>query len=83
MPHQLPQCHWPLLLGEFGHVCLDLLVQLQPVLLQQQTNGSRSQHDGGGADPEPGIGRDGYPILEVRPAKAFGPHDVAIDTDCH
>ena len=29
------------------------------------------------------VWRDGHPVLEIRPAKAFRPHDVAGDTNRH
>ena len=83
MPHQLAQCHGPLFLRERRHVHLNLVVEVQAALLQQQANRGRSECRGGGADPEPHFWRDGHPVLEIRPAKAFGPHDVASDTDRH
>ena len=83
MPHQLAQRHGPLLLRELRHVGLNLVVELQPVLLQQQADRGRRERRGGGADPEPRVWRDGHAVLEIRPAKAFGPHDVATDADRH
>jgi hypothetical protein len=29
------------------------------------------------------FGRDGHQVLEIRPAKALRPHDVATDTNRH
>ena len=83
MPHQLAQRHGPLFLRERRHVGLDLLVELQPAFLQQQSDRGRRERRGGGADSEPRIRRDGHMVLEIRPAKAFGPHEVAAGTDRH
>ena len=38
---------------ELRHVGLDLLVELQPLFLQQQSDRGRRERRGGGADPEP------------------------------
>jgi hypothetical protein len=83
MAHELPQCHGPLFLRELGDVRLNLVVKFQTPLLEQQADGGRSEHGGGGSDPEPGIWRDAYAGLEIRPAKAFCPYDVATGTDGH
>ena len=83
MSHQLAQCYGPLFLRERRHVDLNLVVEVQPAFLQQQADRGRSERRGGGADPEPRFWRDGHPVLEIRPAKAFGPHDVATDADRH
>jgi hypothetical protein len=50
---------------------------------EQQADRGRRQRLGGGADPEFRAWRDGHPLLEIRPAKAFGPDDVAADADRH
>ena len=83
MPHQLAQCHGPLFLRERGHVGLNLVVEVQTALLQQQADRGRRERRRGRADPEPHFWRDGHPVLEIGPAKAFGPHDVARRPDRH
>ena len=83
MPHQLAQGHGPLFLRELRHVGLNLVVELQPAFLQQQADRGRRERRGGGADPEPRLRRDRPRVLEIRPAKAFGPHDVAANADRH
>ena len=45
--------------GNLRHVRLDLVVELQPVLLQQHADGGRGERRGGGADPEPRLGVTG------------------------
>src|SRR5688572_30372882 len=79
MSHQLAYCHRPLFLRECGHIRLNLVVELQTAFLQQPADRGRSEHGGGSANPEPRFGRDGRPFLQIRPAKAFRPHDVATD----
>ena len=81
MPHQLAQCHGPLFLRERRHICLNHVVEVQAIVLQQQADGGGGERLGGGADPEPRVWRDGHAFLEIGPAKAFGPHDVAPDAD--
>jgi hypothetical protein len=83
MTHQLAQRHGPLLLREFRHVGLDLLVEFQTVFLQQQPHRSRCERDGRGADPEPRVQRDWHALLEVRVANALGPDELAADADRH
>ena len=81
MPHQVTQCHEPLFLRERRHIGLNLVVELQTAFLQQQAGRGRGERGGGGADPESRFWRDSLPLLEIRPAKAFRPHDVATDAD--
>ena len=83
MPHQLAQCHGPLFLRERRHVGLNLVVEVQTALLQQQADCGGGERRRRRSDPEPHFWRDWHPVLEIRPAKAFGPHDVATDTDRH
>jgi hypothetical protein len=79
--HQLPQRHGPLLLRKLRDVGLNLVVQCQPTPLQKHAGGGGSEHSGGRSDPEPGIRRHGHARLDVRPAKAFGPHHAAAHAD--
>ena len=81
--HQLAQRDGPLFLGERGHVRLNLVVEMQPAFLQQQADRGRRERLGGVPDPEAHVRRDGHPLLEIRPAKTFGPDDVATDADRH
>ena len=86
MPHQLAQGHGPLCLRERRHgrhEGVNLVVEVQLVFLQQQADRGRRERHGGGADPEARIWRDLHPALEIRPAKAFGPDDVATDSNRH
>ena len=81
VPHQLAQCHRPLFLRELGHELLNRIVEGQLILLEQQANRRGSERNGGGANPETRERLDGRTFFEVRPAKAFGPHDVATGAD--
>ena len=83
MPHQLAHGHGPLFLRKLGDVGLNLVIELQPALLQQQADRGRREHRGGGPDPEPRLRRDGHAVVEIRPAKTFGPHDLAANADRH
>ena len=80
MPHHLAQRHGPLFLRKLGHVRLNRLVEIQAALLQQQAGRRRGERRGSGADPESRFRRDGRLLLEIRPAKSFGPHDLAAGT---
>jgi hypothetical protein len=52
-------------------------------LLEQQADGGGGQRRGCGADPEPRARLDLHALLEIRPAKAFGPDDLAAGRDRH
>jgi hypothetical protein len=77
VPHQLAQGDGPLLRGKRGHVRLNLVVEVQPIFLQQQADRRRGERLGSVPDPEARARRDRHSVVEIRPAKAFGPHDVA------
>jgi hypothetical protein len=83
MPHHLPQRHGPWLLRELRDLGLNLVVQVQPALLEQHADRGGSEHRGGCSDPEPGSRRDAPLRLEVRPAEALGPRDVAVHANRH
>ncbi len=83
MSHQLSQGHGPLFLRERRHVDLYVGVEIQPAFLHKPADGGRGERAGRISDPEPRLWRDEHPFLEVRVAKAFGPHDVVADTDRH
>jgi hypothetical protein len=83
MSHQLPHRHGPLFCRKRGYVRLNRIIELEAAFFQQQTDrGGRERH-GGRSDPEPRLWRDRHMILEIRPAKTFGPHEVATGTDRH
>src|SRR5688572_18897223 len=81
MPHQLAYRYGPLFLRKPGHILLDVVIQLQLILLQQHAGRGRGQRRRRRADPEPHAWRDGHALVEIRPAKAFGPDDIAVRTD--
>ena len=83
MPHQLAQRHGPGLLRKLRDVRLNLLVELHPILLEQHADRRRREGGRGGSHPEPRLRRHGRARLDVGPAEAFGPHDVAADADRH
>ena len=62
---------------------LNLVVEMQRVFLQEQSDRSRGERFGRVCDPEPGIWCGRHLVLEIRPAKALGPHDVTVDADRH
>ena len=63
------------------HVTLDLFIELQPLLLEEQSNRGRRERRGRGADPESRFRRHRHFLLDVRPTKTFGPHDLVGGAD--
>jgi hypothetical protein len=83
MSHQLAHRDRPLFFRERRHVGLNLVVELQPAAFQQAANRGRDECLRRRADPEQRLRSHGDLIFDVRPTRALGPDDLAIDADGH
>ena len=81
--HQMAKRHGPGLLRKLRDVRLNLLVELDPILLEQDADRRRREGRRGGSHPESRLRCHGCVRLDVGPAEALGPHEVAADADRH